>query len=715
MPVVAFDTETSLIRPACLAPPLVCVTWARPGQQPQIVHHADPRCEQVLRQWLTSDKVVGHNVAYDLAVVCERFPALRPLVFQAYEQDRVTDTQIRQQLLDIASGCYRGSVSTKGKRIVYEYTLEALAKRCAGIVLQKDEWRLSYGEFRDVPLDLWGARARELQAKALERLIYTGSESEAFTKEEEKTIESLRSMVNGDPDRCRTYPLDDARATLAVYEAQEKHVDYLEDQFRQARAAWALHLESAWGLRTDAAGVARLRATVQAEYEELDEELRILGLVKEDGVRDTKAAKRRMVQACADEGIPVVRTDAHFAEKSTWHERQARGEKPRCSALDGTPLDDGHDDCAEHVCLDGDACDRSGDEVLLAYAARTTLAKQLTNDIVALEKGVEYPVHTRYGLAATGRSTSSKPNIQNQSKREGFREAFVPRPGMLFAEADYPGLELYTWAQCCAVWFGFSKLADALNSGMDPHLMLGADLLGISYEQALANKKSPEVKRARQQAKPGNFGFAGGMGIPKFYATTRKQVISSAGRKAWDELGLTEELCKVLKDKWEARWPEAKPHFARVRELTAGGLANVETLFTQRHRGGATYCATANNGFQALGADIAKEAAWRIARAQHVGTPSASWKLAHPGMQSPLFNSRAVAFIHDEFISEVPDDERAHDAAWEQADLMLEAANHYLPDVPISREKMEPLLMSRWSKAAVSTFDLNRRLITWAL
>ncbi len=721
--VVAFDTETSLIRPALLAPPLVVVTWQRPGEQPQIVHVTDPRCEALLREWLSFDLVVGHNVAYDLAVVSERFPSLRPLVFRAYEEDRVTDTQIRQQLLDIAAGCYRGSVSAKGKRVVYEYTLEALARRRANIELKKDEWRLSYGEFLDVPLDRWGDRARELQAQARERLaeLEAVEVSKDDQKDHEKSIESLRSMIDGDPDRCRTYPLDDARATLAVFEAQEKHGAYLADQFRQARAAWALHLNSAWGLRTDADGVEKLRASVESEHEEVDEEMRALGLVRENGVRDTKVAKRRMFAVCAEEGIPVVRTDAHFAEKLTLAERLARGPAPgkkkvkfRCFDIDGHPLDDGDERCAEHVCLDGDACDRSGDETLIAYAQRTTLAKQLSNDIPALEKGTEYPVHTRYGLAATGRSTSSRPNIQNQSKREGFREAFVPRPGMLFAEADFPGLELYTWAQTCVSWFGFSKLAEALNAGLDPHLILGADMLGISYEDALAGKKKPEVKRARQQSKPGNFGFAGGMGIPKFFATTRKQTISSAGRKAWDELALTEDVCKTLKEKWAARWTEAKPHFARVRELTADGLANVETLFTRRHRGGATYCATANNGFQALGADCAKEAAWRIALAQYVGTPSAHWAALHPGTPSPLYNARAVAFIHDEFISEVRDDEHAHDAAWEQADLMREGANLYLPDVLIPREKMEPLLMRRWAKAAVSTFDAAGRLIPWA-
>lgn len=732
MRVVGFDTETKLIRPACLAPQLVCVTWQWSGGAPQIVplDLALPILEEILR----ADRIVGHNVAYDMGVIAEAFPGLRRAVFNAYDEDRVTDTQIRQQLLDIAAGCYRGSVSAKGKRRILGYTLEELARRCANIELQKDEWRLSYGEFLGIPLSGWADKARELQAAARVRLAEL--EARDVTKDDQKAhdkaVASLRSMIEGDPERARTYPLDDARATLAVYLAQEKHAAYLADQFRQVRAAFALHLNSCWGLRTDAEGVQRLRAAIEAEHEEVDEEMRELGLVRENGVRDTKAAKRLMIRLCAEEEIPVVRTDAHFAEKKTWAQRLAEGEaenaaliaagkkpkkvKPRCTDIDGKPLDDGHDDCAEHICLDADACERTGDDVMMAYAERTTLGKQLSNDIPALEKGTEYPVHTRYGLAGTGRSTSSKPNIQNQSKRAGFREAFVPRPGMLFAEADFPTLELYTLAQCCVSWLGESKLAAALNGGMDPHLWVAAIILGTTYEDALKNKKDPEVKKARQLAKPANFGFPGGMGITKFVASTRKSVIKQDGRAAWEAMGLDEPRAKKLKDEWLTAWPEMGRYFKRVRDLcdNDSNLATAVTLFTNRTRGRATYCATANNGFQAMGADCAKEAAWRIARAQYVGTPSLSWEKANPGTLSPLFNARGVAFVHDEFISEVPDNDTAHDAAYEQAALMVEGANIYLPDVPIPMSKMEPLLMRRWAKSAVSTFDASGRLIPWA-
>jgi hypothetical protein len=414
-PVVAFDTETALIRPALLAPPLVVVTWQRPGLDPRIIHHT--QAESTLREWLESDAViVGHNVAYDMAVIGQRFPALMPLIFKAYEDDRVTCTQIRQQLLDIAGGIYRGRHVGKGVYVREEYTLERLAKRCAGIELQKDAWRMSYAEFIDVPLTRWTARAIEVQAMARVRLALLEARqvSRDEQKAHQKEIDGLRSMIDSPPDQCLRYPLEDARATLAVYQAQEKHAHpWLADQFRQSYAYFCLHLSSAWGLRTDSEGVEVLRKEVSEQLAEVEEHLKEIGLVRADGTRDTKAAKLRMIEICRREKIEIPRTDAHDAFKGKPLEAFAEiAAAKKCKAADGS-VPRSVDECVEHVCLDEDACTRSEDDVLKEYAELSTLKKVLSNDVEALAKGVMWPVHTRYGLAETGRTTSSKPNIQN--------------------------------------------------------------------------------------------------------------------------------------------------------------------------------------------------------------------------------------------------------------------------------------------------------------
>lgn len=226
--VIAWDTETCRFRPGRMAPELVCVTWQSPGEPAGIEHHSTvyPR----LRAWLQDPAVVlvGHNVAYDLAVVGERFPDLVPAIFTAYEADRVADTMIRQWLLDNAAGAFRGYQGPKGKWISFEYSLEALARRLLQLELTKDAWRTSYGEFIDIPLEQWPVRALEVQAKAAIRLesvrlqMETLKKSSKQFKDLKKELVGLEAMIASRPERCREYCLDDARATLAVYLEQER-------------------------------------------------------------------------------------------------------------------------------------------------------------------------------------------------------------------------------------------------------------------------------------------------------------------------------------------------------------------------------------------------------------------------------------------------------------------------------------------------------------
>ena len=702
---LAFDSETALIRPAQMAPALACLTYATPNSPARLIatDNGGAACRASLAAWLADPALVlvGANVAYDFAVVGAAFPELLPAIFAAYDADRVTDVQIRQRLLDIAGGVYMGRFATGGVFIKHTYDLEALAKRLAGIVLQKDAWRLSYAEFIGTPLEAWPARALEVQAKA--RVTLADLEA-AWAPDKvrprdvpravKERLEGLREIIASDPNRCVEYPLDDARATLAVYQAQEKHAAYLADQYRQARAAFWLHLGSAWGLRTDAVGVETLRAATQEGYDALEDELRGLGLIRADGSRDTKLAKRRMIEVCRREGLTIRRTDGHADEG-------------KCKRLDGVSVPDGSDECEEHVCLDADACNATEDDVLESYARISELKKVLTNDVEALSKGVAYPIHTRYGMAETGRTTSSKPNIQNLRRLPGIREAFVPRPGRVFMAADYPQLEAYTWAQCCRSWLGESRLAEALNAGLDPHLMLTATILGIDYADAVARYDGgdQEVADLRQLAKAGNFGFPGGMGAATMLRTTVKQ-LSAMGRKdVIARLGLDLARMERLKEEWLATWPEARLYFQLVKSwgppFPEKYKASVRTLWTERVRGGATYCAACNNGFQALGVDCAKRAGWLIAKAQYTDPTS------------PLYNSRTVAFVHDEFIGEVDDTPQAHDAAYAMAALMAQGANEYLPDVPIPVKRIKPVLMRRWSKDAKPTFGVEGRLVPW--
>jgi DNA polymerase-1 len=64
----------------------------------------------------------------------------------------------------------------------------------------------------------------------------------------------------------------------------------------------------------------------------------------------------------------------------------------------------------------------------------------------------------------------------------GVRECFVARPGFIYSSEDYAAGELVTLADACLRVIGWSKLADALNGGLDPHLALAAQFCNKSYD-----------------------------------------------------------------------------------------------------------------------------------------------------------------------------------------------------------------------------------------
>ena len=184
MNVLALDTETELFSAGRMCPPLVCISWQRPGFEPQLVHGGgidDRGALELVETALKNEFLVGHHIVYDLGVLCAKWPHLVPLVFQAYDEDRITCTKLRQQLLDIAAGEFRGKLQEFSKEVkddtegaaegatktvhgarwvVHNYDLDAVCYRATGRRLEKDVWRLRYAEFKSTPITQWPEGAR---------------------------------------------------------------------------------------------------------------------------------------------------------------------------------------------------------------------------------------------------------------------------------------------------------------------------------------------------------------------------------------------------------------------------------------------------------------------------------------------------------------------------------------------------------------------------
>lgn len=136
-------------------------------------------------------------------------------------------------------------------------------------------------------------------------------------------------------------------------------------------------------------------------------------------------------------------------------------------------------------------------------------------------------IHSSYNqtVAATGRLSSSNPNLQNIPIRDEdgkeIRKAFVPDQNCLFFSADYSQIELRLMAHLS----GDENLIEAFNNGYDIHTATAAKVF---------KKNIDEVdKDMRRKAKTANFGII--YGISAFGLAERLDISRSEAKQLIDD------------------------------------------------------------------------------------------------------------------------------------------------------------------------------------
>ncbi len=168
-------------------------------------------------------------------------------------------------------------------------------------------------------------------------------------------------------------------------------------------------------------------------------------------------------------------------------------------------------------------------------------------------------VHTSYhqAVAATGRLSSSDPNLQNIPIRtaEGrrIREAFIAEPGAVIMAADYSQIELRIMAHLS----GDDTLVHAFKHNLDIHKATAAEIFDVALDDVLDEQ--------RRHAKAVNFGLIYGMS-----AFGLAKQINVERRKAQSYI-----------DAYFERYPGVKTYMESTREL-ARECGFVETVFGRR-------------------------------------------------------------------------------------------------------------------------------------
>lgn len=268
-------------------------------------------------------------------------------------------------------------------------------------------------------------------------------------------------------------------------------------------------------------------------------------------------------------------------------------------------------------------------KVILEHRGLAKLKSTYTDRLPQQINVVTRRVHTSYhqAVAATGRLSSSDPNLQNIPVRsdEGrrIRQAFVAAPGYQLISADYSQIELRIMAHVS----GDAGLLSAFAHGEDVHRATAAEVFGVTREEVTSLQ--------RRAAKAINFGLIYGMSA---FGLAR-------------QLGIPRKEAESYIDTYFHRYPGVKAYMEKVREqaLSAG---YVETLFGRRlyvrdirskapAQRAAAERAAINAPMQGTAADIIKRAMLAVVET----------------LQKGGFDAAIILQVHDELVIEVRADQ----------------------------------------------------------
>ena len=231
-------------------------------------------------------------------------------------------------------------------------------------------------------------------------------------------------------------------------------------------------------------------------------------------------------------------------------------EKQGIPVLQKTPK--GQPSTAENVLQDL-AREHELPRLILEHRGLAKLKSTYTDKLPALINPKTGRIHTCYhqAVAATGRLSSSDPNLQNIPIRteEGrhIREAFIAESGHILVSADYSQIELRIMAHLS----GDTGLLEAFNNGLDVHSATAAEVFAVSVDEVSVEQ--------RRRAKAINFGLIYGMSP---FGLARQLKIEQKQAREYIEI-------------YFERYPGVKQYMERTKEI-ARRQGYVETLYGRR-------------------------------------------------------------------------------------------------------------------------------------
>lgn len=193
-------------------------------------------------------------------------------------------------------------------------------------------------------------------------------------------------------------------------------------------------------------------------------------------------------------------------------------------------------------------------DLIVEYRTLSKLKSTYVDALPELIRPDTRRVHTDFNQAvtATGRLSSSNPNLQNIPIRTAFsrqiRQAFIPEPGWQLVAADYSQIELRILAHLS----GEPVLVDTYNNNEDVHALTAKLLL----------EKDDITSEERRLGKIINFGVIYGMGANRFAR----------------EAGVSRTDAKTFIDRYYERYPKVFEYLQQMQReaITQGYVQTIK-------------------------------------------------------------------------------------------------------------------------------------------
>lgn len=710
---VALDTETLPITNN-VATELVCVSSWEDGVE-SLFNAEDGLA--YLRALLLDDDVhlVLHNAAFDTIVCGVQDHTIFALLSRAYKKRRIHCTKLRQQMLTVGDVWNNGELARSIPLKHGAVSLHSLAGCLSfyfGIDISESKtagsWRLRFGELRGLPLSQWAEEAR-------------------------------------------VYAMDDAKHAAAVYLAQEleaqklnarlrvnlrnDRVDVLKDSVRQAHAEFILaHMSSVHGVRVNPARIEQAAEDLKARHLAGLPKLIDMGLYlpKPKSARGWSLNKRGL-QAVFHKALQLigisespefynVKKDALFNPAvehiSTAAQKRASLLVSLRRAVQSRRTLGSHQRLQDSDIVLLLLCERLIEQVADSDGEWKEFSTFLSNLSRAKLNPDDRLRFIMRGFVATGRTSSSNPNLQNIPRSGPSRGCFEPQEGYVYLISDFSAAEFRTLGQ---INFDEDKVAGSeiarqyqKNRSFDPHLFAAAKMYELErrtvlpFEEAIAIYKDEThaeyktIKKLRQVAKALNFGLAGGLSASGFVGYARNM-----------GLEFTVSEAERLAETWRTVWSEMDNYFKRRDAIYARDAFTDEEedrrIYVFEREGRVRYCdgktVACNTPFQGLAASGCKEALISI------------FEECYFQKNSPLYGCYPVLMVHDEIVLEAPYDGSADSmnklrkAAARFSALMIEGMEKHTPDVPA---EAEVAISTRWTKEAKAAKNADGELLVWS-